>query len=224
MSLSRLRRRRDVSHALVPVLLAALLLPGLGWAAVAVGAGAGPAPAAKAKKGSIKLGKGLAGVKIGMTEKQVKKKLGRPDEKYTVQAAFGPGHPVLYRYRKLDVEFWKGAPRNPSGSKPPDKKLRVAVMSTTRKSEETDRGIGVGSTEAQVKKNVPGVKCETLKFNGKSYRNCHTGSYTCKPPSWVLGDLPCHVNAFVLDRKHNGRVERVQVGWLGSPSGKLYHY
>ena len=170
------------------------------------------------KKPGIEIGVGMAGIEIGMTQGQVRNVLGKPRKSFKVQAAFGPGRLILYRYPKLDVEFWKGAPRTPSGSRPPDKRQRVASMLTTRKSQRTRRGIGVASTERQVKRNVVGVKCENLEFDGRTYRNCHVGSYRCKPPSWVLGDLPCRVTAFVLER---GRVGRVQVGWLGSPAGSL---
>ncbi len=135
-------------------------------------------------------------------------------------SAFGPGHPVIYGYGGLGVLFWKGAPRNPSASKPPDRRLRVASVNTTRPSLRTRRGIGVGSREGQVRRKVAGVRCETLSFNGDRFRNCHTGRYDCKQQPWVLGDLPCHISAFVLNRRH-GRVKRVQVGWLGSPAGSL---
>lgn len=207
--------RRLLSMFAAPVWLASAVI------AVA-GCGDGPsdsaAQAATSKKAGIEIGVGMAGVEIGMTQGQVRNRLGKPRKSFKVQAAFGPGRLVLYRYPKLDVEFWRGAPRTPSGSKPPDKRQRVASMVTTRKSERTSKGIGVGSTERQVKRNVAGVKCENLEFDGKTYRNCHVGSYRCKPPSWVLGDLPCRVTAFVLERK---RVARVQVGWLGSPAGSL---
>ncbi|MFN8160124.1 MAG: hypothetical protein U0R52_03655 [Solirubrobacterales bacterium] len=206
----------------VAVLLSALLASGgVSRSASTFSSSSTFSPAASASSGEpgIGVGVGMAGVRIGMTRAQARHILGRPrGVEVQTNSAFGPGHPVAYRYGGLAVEFWKGAPRTPSGSKGPDRRLRVASIYTTRRSLRTRRGVGVGSKEHRVKARVTGVRCQTIRSNGRRYRNCHTGSYTCKPPKWVLGDLPCHVTAFILNRKH-GRVVRVQVGWLGSPSG-----
>jgi hypothetical protein len=163
----------------------------------------------------------MAGVRIGMTRREVKKVLGPPRRVKVIRnSAFGPGKPVRFLYPGLRVLFWKGAPRNPSGSEHPDLKLRVAATSTVRRSLETARGLGVGSRERQVRRKFPAARCEMIEWNGKLYRNCHSGSYTCKPPAWALGDLPCRVSAFILNRK-NGRVVRVTIGWLGAYNGTI---
>ncbi len=193
----------------------------LALAAVLASGGVSSSASRHSREHGIRVGVGIAGVRIGMTRAQVRGALGAPRRvKVFKNSAFGPGHPVFFSYGGLKVEFWKGAPRNPSGSRAPDRKLRVASIGTSRRELRTRRDIGVGSRERQVRRKVAGVRCETLSFNGRRYRNCHSGRYDCKPPSWVLGDLPCHVSAFVLNHRH-GRVVRVQIGWLGSPSGKV---
>jgi hypothetical protein len=169
----------------------------------------------------IRLGVGMAGVRIGMTRSEVRNVLGPPRRVTVIRnSAFGPGKPVRFQYPGLRVLFWKGAPRNPSGSKPPDLRLRVAATSTVRRSLKTGRGLGVGSSERQVRQKFPAARCETLTWNRKRVRNCHGGNYNCKTPSWALGDLPCRVSAFILNRK-NGRVIRVAVGWLGAYNGTI---
>jgi hypothetical protein len=69
-------------------------------------------------------------------------------------------------------------------------------MSTTSKKERTSKGVGVGSTEASVKKNVPKVKCVT-EFGT---RHCHVGEF-------LAGKV---VTDFFISKKH--RVKRVVIG------------
>ena len=186
-----------------------------------------PSSGGAASSDTIRIGIGMAGVEIGMTRGEVRGVLGPPRRVESKFFAFGPGKLVRYRYGGLDVLFWKGAPRTPSGSVGPDRRLRVASTTTTRSRRRlhTRQGIGVGSTESQVRDGLHGERCQTLDRQGqpvpRGTRNCHIGSYRCQTPPWALGDLPCRVSAFILNRE-GGRVNRVTVGWLSAADGTFW--
>ena len=99
----------------------------------------------------------LAGIKLGMTEKQVRAELGKPD------AVSHPnneivGRTTVLRYGLTRVTIF------PSGG--------VTNITTTSK-RETYRGVGVGSTEAALKRVVKGERCETR--SGSRY--CYLGRF-----------------------------------------------
>lgn len=99
-------------------------------------------------------GKSIAGVKLGMTETQMVGVLGLPDSVQNGSNAFGPF--TVFKYRKLSVTF--------------QGREDVTAVKTTRKSEKTSHGIGVGSTKAQLKAGVTKLKCITKNLcqKGKS--------------------------------------------------------
>jgi hypothetical protein len=111
-----------------------LVAVGLAAAALAVAAPAGAV---------IHPGSSIAGVKLGMTKAEVRTKLGQPDRIVRQRNEFGPV--TTFRYFRLWVTF--------QGNR------EVTAVKTTRRKERTPRGIGVGSTRAQVKARVRGVKC-----------------------------------------------------------------
>lgn len=100
--------------------------------------------AAGSAHAAIVPGKSIAGVKLLMTQQQVKNLLGEPGETITGSNEFGEF--TVFKYRRLRVTFQGNA--------------NVTAVKTTRRSERTSKGIGVGSTRAQVKKRVTGVVCE----------------------------------------------------------------
>lgn len=86
----------------------------------------------------------LAGVKLGMTEAEVKAVKGEPDE------VDHPQHPIAgevieYRYGLTYVTIFPQ-----SG---------VMTVTTTSKRERTSTGVGVGSTVRQVKRGIPRIRC-----------------------------------------------------------------
>jgi hypothetical protein len=123
--------------------------------------------------------KGIAGVRIGMTQGKVRSVLGAPTSAKHGRNDFG--RYTQFRYPGLVVTFQGNS--------------SVTDVSTTRKSERTAAGVGVGSTEAQVKAKVNGVKCKTES----GFRHCYLGAF-----------LPGHrVTDFSIK---NRRVTRVDVG------------
>jgi outer membrane protein assembly factor BamE (lipoprotein component of BamABCDE complex) len=94
------------------------------------------APAGQAK---IVVGKSVAGVKLGMTKKKVRKALGKPDEVSKINAGAWN-----YTKPKLRVGFRKG---------------RVNVLLTWDRKQKTGKGIGMGSTVEQVQAAYPDADC-----------------------------------------------------------------
>src|SRR5690348_16519955 len=89
--------------------------------------------------------RGIAGVTVGMTPGKVRAVLGKPSSVKYGSNDFGSD--TIFRYRGLQVEFQGNT--------------KVTAVSTTWKTELTRSGVGVGSSEAQLKKGVKGLTCKT---------------------------------------------------------------
>jgi hypothetical protein len=119
----------------------------------------------------------IAGVKLGMTQAEVIGVLGPADAIQTGTNEFG--HYTVFRYVRLRVTF--------QGD------VSVTAVKTSRKSEKTPHGVGVGSTRAQVLANVLKVRC--------TRRECHRGRF-----------LPGRrVTVFPL---YHGKVTSILVGFV----------
>lgn len=149
------------------------LLVGLLAAALLVPAGAAA---------TIVLQKGMGGITIGLTEAQVRAKLGQPSKTVRGKNDFGAFTALTYKRPAIRVTFQGN--RGATG------------IDTSSPGERTARGIGVGSTVAAVKAKVPGVKCKT-EFG---FRHCYIGSFN---PGTRVTD-------FVIAK--TGKVSRVTVG------------
>jgi hypothetical protein len=95
----------------------------------------------------------IGGVAIGMTQAQVRAKVGPPALIRHYANEFGPY--TLFRYRGYDVTF--------QGSR------TVTQIVTTLRSERTPGGVGVGSTRPQVRAALRGVRCEGPVRAGHCY-------------------------------------------------------
>lgn len=132
--------------------------------------------------------KGIGGAKIGMSQKQVRSKLGKPDRKQVLTSPIGGFDFVQLRYGRTKVSF--------DGVR---KRSKVMAVFTKDRSERTDSGVGIGSTKKQVKKGVAKVKCK--KEFGVAH--CWVGAFR---PGRTVTD-------FRLHRKHGKlRVASVGVG------------
>jgi hypothetical protein len=125
--------------------------------------------------------RGIAGVTLNMTKAQVRATLGAP--RRAIHGSNEFGRFTEFRYRGLRITF--------QGN------LRVTNVFTTRRTERTARGIGVGSTESQVKAKVSGVRCRT-EFGR---RHCFVGRFL---PGRRVTDF----------RIRSGRVSSVGIGFV----------
>jgi hypothetical protein len=130
--------------------------------------------------------KGMAGVTLGMTETQVKAKLGTPASDKVVKNDI-LGHVRFLRYGRVTIEF--------DGTKASSK---VITFDTTGTSQRTSKGIGVGSKPADILAKVPGAKC---KANDGGYNHCYVGKF---------GAAGATVTDFSINSR--GRVGRVVIG------------
>lgn len=96
---------------------------------------------------TIKPGRGMSGIKLGMTARQVQAKLGRPVAKGRWK----------WFYSRVTVTF-----RN----------RRVVELMTTRSAERFANGVGVDSTEAEVRAAFPRAQCARWS----RYRRCRLGT------------------------------------------------
>src|SRR3954464_8029864 len=97
--------------------------------AVAVPMLAGAAPAGAV----IRPQKGMAGIRLGMTQSEMRATLGDPTRAKLEQNDFGPYTQFFYP-RSITVTF--------QGNR------RITGISTRGRSERTERGVGVGSVES----------------------------------------------------------------------------
>lgn len=94
----------------------------------------------------IKPGKGIAGVKIGMSKADVVAKKGEPSNTESGSNDFGPYETLEYGPdgKKLTVTITMD---------------QVTMVRTAKPKQKTSSGVGVGSTKKQVKNGVSGVVC-----------------------------------------------------------------
>ena len=133
----------------------------------------------------IQVQRGISGVRLGMSQARVKASLGTPAKVKHGSNPFGSF--TVFRYAGgIRVTF--------QGNK------NVTAVSITGHTDQTPSGVGVGSTEQQVKNGIHGVKCDSGNHSGGT-RSCHVGSFK-----------PGHrVTDFLI---RNGHVTRVTVGFV----------
>jgi hypothetical protein len=121
---------------------------------------------------TIKPGRGMSGLSLGMTPAQVQAKLGRP-----IGKAGG-----RWYYARVWVGF---------------RSRRVVELTTTRSTERLANGLGVDSSEAQLRSAFPQIKCAAAS----PFRRCRLGS----------GERGTRVTDFLLG---HGRVLQITIEQL----------
>ena len=165
-------------------LVAAVLFATFAVAAPAQGADpSGAAPDASASGVFVPQGS-IRGVKVGMTYAQVLDKLGQPGSNRATT------HPILGQTRTLGYGQLTVTIDGRAGTS-----LVTSVMTVSR-SDRTSSGLGVGSTEKQLRAGLKGLKCET----SLGYRTCRLGVLRA-------GRL---VTDFSISR--GGKVKRISLG------------
>jgi hypothetical protein len=125
--------------------------------------------------------KGIAGVQLRMTRAQVQTRLGKPPKVRNGTNIFGRWTEFLYP--RVRVTFQSGP--------------LVTALRTTSARERTARGVGPGSTEAQVRARVAHVRCKT----DGGFRHCWVGQFL---PGKLVTDF--HIR--------RGRVSAVVIGYV----------
>jgi hypothetical protein len=95
----------------------------------------------------IVVNKGMAGVKLGMTYPQARAKLGTPTRVFLTTNLFLGGRVRVVRFRLAEITL-------PLVLAP-----RVLMISTTGRTERTVGGVGVGSTQAMLQRQLPSARC-----------------------------------------------------------------
>ena len=137
--------------------------------------------ATSAAPARIVVQKGIAGVHLGMARAKVIALLGQPPKTRSGSNVFGRWTELVYP--RATVSFQSGR--------------RVTGIRTTSRRERTARGVGPGSTEAQVRARVAGIRCRSEG----TFRHCFVGRFL---PGKVVTD-------FQIRR---GRVASVLIGYV----------
>jgi hypothetical protein len=130
----------------------------------------------------IRIQTGIAGAELSMSRPEVKDVLGQPNKVKRGVNDFGPYR--VFQYRRLAVTF--------------QGEQEVTAVTTRLYRERTRKGIGRGSTEAQLRAVHTAAKCRT-EFG--RFRHCWIGKLR---PGKTVADF----------RIRNGKVSRVTVGYV----------
>lgn len=107
--------------------------------------------------GAIRHGKRMHGLTLGMTAEQVRKKLGKPDS-VTQAPRLGTGQGRRYHYNALRLFVYvTGEDRNDA---------TVWGLRTSDRKERMRNGAGVGTSEKQLKRLLPRIKCSESGSRG----------------------------------------------------------
>jgi hypothetical protein len=126
--------------------------------AAAVGLVAGSAGAAPTRDLLIRPGQGIGKVNIGMTEAQVRARLGRPGATRTRVVGFGSRF-VELQYQ--DGHYWVGLLGRTG-------RMRVHSVGTIQEFQRTRQGFGLGTREARLAREYGArMRCDRLRINDR---------------------------------------------------------
>ena len=176
----------------------------------AAGLVAGTAGAASSRDLLIRPGQGIGKVNIGMTEAQVRARLGRPGASRTRVVGFGSRF-VELQYD--DGHYWVGL-LGRSG------RMRVHSVGTIQQFQRTPKGFGIGTGEARLAREYgTRMRCDRLwthdrfspEFVGNRWRDCVVNRGSGAETVFVTA-LPRHVRrVFVGPEDWRGLAEVIEV-------------
>lgn len=152
------------------------MLAGVGLACLATTAAlVRPADADSA----IRLGSAIGPIRLGMTEQQVRRVLGRPSS--VQRARVRRIHIVSLNYYMRGE--YRVTLRGPRGA------VRVSLIGTISRSQRTSRGLGIGSSERNLRDVYPNMRCKDVRGSGGGVirRDCRVGSRTRPHTVFVIG-------------------------------------
>jgi hypothetical protein len=158
----RIYRHRSLAGAAVLclALTAALVRPGNADSAIRPGTGIGP-------------------IRLGMTEQQVRRALGRPNTVHRSRA--GRIYIVSLNYYmrgeyRVTLRGRRGA-------------VRVSLVGTNSRRQRTSGGIGIGSSERSLREAYPNMRCRDVRGSGGGVirRDCRVGARTRRHSVFVIG-------------------------------------
>lgn len=131
---------------------------------------------------AIRLGDGIGPIRLGMTEAQVRRALGRPDNVRRARA--GRIHIVSLNYY-LRGEY-RVTLRGPRGG------VRVSLVGTISRQQRTPGGLGIGSSETRLRDTYPNLRCKDVRGTGGGVirRECRVGSARRRHSVFVIGRGP----------------------------------
>jgi hypothetical protein len=119
----------------------------------------------------------MAGVELGDTGKQVRARLGAPDE----VSRHGRTRNLVYRSRKMFVTLVGG---------------KVHILSTDGRGQRGPGGVGVGTRERRLKRVLPRVDCESAE----GVRTCSLGGFDVGEVSTVFVMRKRRVSTVTISR------------------------
>jgi hypothetical protein len=131
---------------------------------------------------AIRLGTSIGPLRLGMTEQQVRRALGRPNTVRRARA--GRIHIVSLNYY-LRGEY-RVTLRGPRGA------VRVSLIGTISRRQRTPGGLGIGSSERSVRDAYPNLRCRDVRGSGGAVirSECRVGARTRRHTVFVIGRGP----------------------------------
>lgn len=132
--------------------------------------------------GAIRPGAGIGPIRLGMTELQVRRALGRPSTVHRARA--GRIYIVSLNYYMRGE--YRVTLRGPRGA------VRVSLVGTISPEQRTSQGLGIGTSEARLRDAYSSLRCKDVRGSGGGVirRDCRLGTSARPHTVFVIGRGP----------------------------------